>query len=125
MRITYIIAFILGMICSFGHPPFNYILSSLSALALFFYILEKIKKLKESFWFSFSFGYGYYLYSHHWFNESLLAFVNELLWLMPFGLLLIPAFFSLYFAFAGYLINRYAKGNIFIIALILLSLLSF
>ena len=118
MRITYIIAFILGMICSFGHPPFNYILSSLSALALFFYILEKIKKLKVSFWFCFSFGYGYYLYSHHWFNESLLAFGNELLWLMPFGLLLIPAFFSLYFAFAGYLINRYAKGNIFIIALI-------
>lgn len=119
---NYFIAFILGLICSFGYPAFSYVLLSLCSLALFLYLLIDIKTAKQATWFSFSFGYGYYLYSHHWFNESLLAYGNELLWLMPFGLLLIPAFFAMYFALAGYLINSFAKDNIFIIALIWLAM---
>ena len=120
-KYLYIIAFILGLICSFGQPPFNYVLSSLCSIALFFYFLTIINKNKEIFWFSFSFGYGYYIYSQHWFNESLLAYGDKFLWLLPFGLLLIPAFFAFYFAFVGFLVAKVGKGNIFISALIWLG----
>jgi apolipoprotein N-acyltransferase len=118
----FFVAFILGLICSFGQPPFNYTISSLCSIALFFYFIENAKNSKESAWVSFSFGYGYYIYSHHWFSESLLAYGDELLWLYPFGLLLIPAFFALYFALAGLCIFKYAKNNIFNAALIWLAM---
>ena len=122
MKPLYLAIFILGLICSFGQPPFNYISPSLCSIALFIVFLEQCKSLKESFKLSFFFGYGYYIYSHNWFSESLLAFGDELLWLYPFGLTLIPAFFALYFSAAGMLIYKYARGNIFLIALIWLSM---
>ncbi len=121
MKTLYFIAFILGLICSFGQPPFNYITSSLCSLALFFYLLETIKETKNIIRFSFLFGYGYCLYSHHWLSESVLAYGERLLWLYPLGIVFVPAVFALYFALAGYLIARYAKGNTLIIALVWLA----
>ena len=118
----YFISFTLGLICSFGQPPFNYVIYSISALALFFYFLLNLNKNTSKFWFSFSFGYGYCIYSVHWFSESLLTYGDSLLWLVPFGLLLMPAFFALYFALAGYLISKYSYNNITLIALIWIAL---
>jgi apolipoprotein N-acyltransferase len=119
---SYIISCILGLIASLGQPPSNHVLASLCAFALFFHFLGELKTAKKAIRFSFCFGYGYCVYSHHWFSESLLAFGDKLLWLYPFGLLLIPAFFALYFAVAGYLIHKFARNNIFIIAVIWLSI---
>ena len=118
----YFISFILGLIASFGQPPFNHVASSISALALFFYILLSLNKKTFKFWFSFCFGYGYCIYSVHWFSESLLTYGDSLLWLVPFGLLLMPAFFALYFALAGYLISKYSYNSIILIALIWIAL---
>lgn len=114
----YIIAILLGLICSLGQAPYNYVISSLCAIALFFHFIAHAKNAKESFWISFSFGYGYFLYSHNWFSTSLLTYGNQLLWLYPFGLLLIPAFFALYFAIMGLCIFKYSNNNILITAII-------
>ncbi|MGB4191775.1 MAG: apolipoprotein N-acyltransferase [Rickettsiales bacterium] len=118
MKKLYFVSFLLGLICSFGQPPFNYILPSLCSLALFFYFLESLKKTKEVFWFSFLFGYGYCFYSHHWLTESLLAYGDQFLWLLPIGIFFVPAVFAPYFALTGYLINKFAKGNILATAFI-------
>ena len=112
------LGFILGLICSFGQPPFNYSFSAICAMALFFYFLELQKTTKSILLFSFSFGYGYYLYSHHWLSESLLSYGDSLIWLFPLGVLFIPAFFALYTMLAGYLIAKFAKGNILSMAII-------
>lgn len=117
-----LIALILGLICSFGQPPFNYIIPCACSIALFIHLLSLQKTAKASFWFSFCFGYGYFVYSHSWFSESLLSFGDKLLWLYPFGVLLIPAFFAFYFAALGWLIFKYAKGNAFVIAMIWLAM---
>jgi apolipoprotein N-acyltransferase len=117
----YLLAFILGLICSFGQPPFNYVMSSLCSLALFFYFLNTLVKTKEVIIFSFAFGYGYCFYSHHWLVESLLAYGDQFLWLLPIGVLFIPAVFAPHFALAGYLINKLAKGNVLLIAFIWLG----
>ncbi len=116
------LSFILGLICSFGQPPYNHTIASLCSIALFLHFVERAKNTKESVWISFSFGYGYYIYSHNWFSTSLLAYGDQLLWLYPFGLLLIPAFFALYFAATGFCIFKYAKGDIFITALLWLAM---
>ncbi len=118
MKKLYLIAFILGLICSFGQPPFNYAIASLCSLSLFFYLLNTIKNTKQIIWFSFLFGYGYYIYSYHWPSESVLTYGDQLLWLYPLGIIFIPAFFALYFILLGYLITKFAKNNVFLIALI-------
>ncbi len=114
----YFIGFILGLVCSFGQPPFNYVMTSIGSIALFLSLLMHKENKQSSIGFSYSFGYGYFIYSIHWFNESLLTFGDKLLWLVPFGLLLIPAFFALYFALFGFLVRRYSFGNNFLVALI-------
>ncbi|MEK6734483.1 MAG: apolipoprotein N-acyltransferase, partial [Pseudomonadota bacterium] len=48
---------------------------------------------------------------------SLLAYGDSLLWLMPFGLILLPAFFALYFALFGYMIEKTQVTNILTISL--------
>jgi len=116
------ITFILGLICSFGQPPYNYIIPSLCSIALFLHFIKKSKNSKEAAWTSFSFGYGYFIYSHNWFSTSLLAYGDQLLWLYPFGLLLIPAFFAIYFSLMGFCIFKYSYGNIFITAMIWLAM---
>lgn len=121
MKKLYLIAFILGLICSFGQPPFNYTIASLCSLALFFYLLDAIKTTKQVIWLSFLFGYGYCIYSHHWLSESVLTYGDKLLFLYPIGIIFVPSFFALYFALAGYLISKLSQKNIFVIALIWLA----
>lgn len=117
----YAVSIVLGLICSFGFPPFGYALAAICSLSLFFYLLDTIKTNRQIILFSFSFGYGYCLYSHHWLSDSLLAYGDRLLWLYPIGIAFVPAFFALYFALAGYLIRKFANKNIFNIAVICLS----
>lgn len=116
MRSTYLTGFILGLICSFGQPPFNYVFPSLCSIALFLLILDNIKVTKQAILYSFFFGYGYFIYSHHWLIESFLAYGNQFLWLIPIAILVIPAAFAPYFALMGFLIHKYAKQNIIVIA---------
>ncbi len=118
IKMMYFISFILGLVCSFGQPPFNNMVAALCALALFLHFLLNLPNKISKTWFSYSFGYGYCIYSVHWFSESLLTYGDSLLWLVPFSLLLMPAIFALYFALAGYLIARFSFGNSFAIALI-------
>lgn len=115
---TYITLLLLGIICSLGQPPYNFILPAIFSLALFFHLLELSKNKNNAFWAGYWFGYGYYVYSHNWFSSSLFAYGEQLLWLYPFGIIFIPAFFALYFALAGLLIYKYAYKNIFLIAII-------
>lgn len=114
----YLANLILGVICSFGQPPYNFLLSSLISLALFFYLLAESKNSKEASKIGYCFGYGYFIYSFSWVSESVLAYGDVLKYLYPLGIILIPACMALYFAFMSYLIHRWAKSDIFITAII-------
>lgn len=118
MKQNYLVAFILGLLCSFGQPPFNNVVVALISLGVFFSLLSKIHNDKQRVYFAFFFGYGYFIYSVHWFSDSLLTYGDSLLWLMPFGLTLMPAFFALYFILAGLLIAKFSFKKSFYVAVI-------
>ena len=117
---SYFLSFILGLIFSLGQPPYNFALASIFALALFIYLLNNfsVRKILLSYFF----GYGYCIYSVHWFAESLYAYGNSLLWLVPISLIFLPAAMALYFALFGYLVEKFAKKNILVIAAIWLAI---
>ncbi len=100
---------------------FNYFaLASVFALALFIYLLNNFSVRKTLL--SYFFGYGYCIYSVHWFAESLYAYGDSLLWLVPISLIFLPAAMALYFALFGYLVEKFAKKNILVIAAIWLAI---
>lgn len=117
---NYFVAFILGLIFSFGQPPYNYTLISILALGLFIYLLNNFFTRKSLA--SYFFGYGYCIYSVHWFAESLFAYGDSLLWLVPISLTFLPAVMALYFALFGYLVEKLASKNILVIAAIWLAI---
>ena len=96
----------LGSLTVFTFQPFNIFFINFLILPLFFYLIIYIKKKSQSifrkkpfrknlFIFGTSFGFGYYLSGIHWITNSL-TFDDTFKILIPFGLILIPLFLSLF-----------------------------
>ena len=127
--IIYIIPFIIGSLTVFSFQPFNFTLINFFVLPIFFYFIVYIKKKSKSvyrkkpyklnlFLFGLSFGFGFYLSGIHWISHSL-TFDENFKILIPFALILIPLFLSLFFSlvtcFIGPLLS-YDLRSIFILA---------
>jgi apolipoprotein N-acyltransferase len=120
--ILYFIPFILGSLTVFSFQPFNLTLINFLILPLFFYLIVHIKKKSKStyrnkpyrknlFMFGSAFGFGYYLGGIHWITHSL-TFDENFKILIPFGLILIPLFLSLFFSIVTLLVGPLLNLNI-------------
>ena len=101
--------FVLGGLTVFSFQPFNLVFINFIVLPLFFYLSVYIKKKSKStyrkkplrknlFIYGTAFGFGYYLSGIHWITNSL-TFDESFKILIPFGLIFIPLFLSLFFSF--------------------------
>tara|TARA_X000001036_G_scaffold192429_1_gene181475 strand:+ start:351 stop:1916 length:1566 start_codon:yes stop_codon:yes gene_type:complete len=106
--ILYIIPFILGSLTVLSFQPFNFFFLNFITLPLFFYLIIFIKKKSKSiyrkkpfkknlFIFGTAFGFGYFLSGIHWITNSL-TFDENFKILIPFGIIFIPLFLSLFFS---------------------------
>ena len=113
--------FIIGGITVFSFQPFNLTFVNFIVLPIFFYLIIYIKKKSKSkfrkrpfrrnlFIFGVSFGFGFYLSGTHWISNSL-TFDENFMILIPFAILLIPLFLSLFFAIVTVLIGPYLNLN--------------
>ena len=118
----YIIPFILGCLCVFSFQPYNFSLINFIILPIFFYLLVHIKKKSKSiyrkkpfkknlFIFGTAFGFGFFLSSIYWIMNSL-TFDDNFKILIPFGIILIPLFLSLFFSLLTLCIGPYLNLNI-------------
>ena len=119
--VLYIITFIIGSISVLSFEPFNLTIINFIILPLFFYFIVYINKKskgiyrkkpykKNLFIFGLLFGFGFYLSSISWITNSL-TFDNNFKVLIPFALILIPLFLSLFTAFTTLVIGPYLKYN--------------
>ena len=119
--ILFVAPFILGAITVFSFQPFNYSFINFIVLPIFFYFTVYIKKKSKSiyrkkplrknlFIYGTAFGFGYYLGGIHWITHSL-TFDESFKILIPFGLILIPLFLSLFFSLITLLIGPFLKLN--------------
>ncbi len=117
----FLLPFIIGSITVFSFQPFNLTFVNFLVLPIFFYLIIYIKKKSKSkfrkrpfrrnlFIFGVSFGFGFYLSGTHWISNSL-TFDENFMILIPFALLLIPLFLSLFFAIVTVLIGPYLNLN--------------
>ena len=95
----------LGAITSLSLPPFNYWIVNFFTFTLFFYFLFKkiyIKKNKISFFlYGWSFGFGYFISNLYWISISL-TFDQSFNYLIPFSIVLLPAFFGIFYGLISF-----------------------
>ena len=117
----YLLPFTLGSLTVFSFQPFNLSLINFIVLPIFFYLAVYIKKKskgtyrkkpfrKNLFIYGTAFGFGYFLSGIHWITHSL-TFDESFKILIPFGLILIPLFLSLFFSLVTLIIGPFLKLN--------------
>ena len=127
--ILYLSPLILGLLTVFSFEPFNITLINFIILPIFFFLLVYIKKKSKSiyrkkpfkknlFIFGTAFGFGFYLSGIHWITNSL-TFDTSFKILIPFALILLPLFLSLFISIVTLLIGPFLNLNL--ISIILLS----
>ena len=112
--------FCIGSLSVLSFAPFNYTFINFLLFPLFYLILLNIKKKSKSkyrkkpflincFSSGYFFGFGFFLFGNYWISNSL-TYDDSFKILIPFSLILIPAFLALFYGVAtiisGYLINN-------------------
>ncbi len=118
----YLIPFFLGLLTVLSFQPFNLSFLNFFLLPLFFFLVVYVRKKSQSiyrkkpflrnlFLIGFVFGFGFYLSGIFWISYSL-TFDDNFKFLIPFALLCIPLFLSLFTGFTTMIIGRYLDYNI-------------
>ncbi len=120
-NILFFFPFFLGSLTVFSFQPFNFSIINFIILPIFFYLAVYIKKKSKStyrkkpfrknlFLYGTAFGFGYYLSGIHWITYSL-TFDESFKILIPFGLIFVPLFLSLFFSLITLFIGPFLKLN--------------
>ena len=131
----FFLPFLIGSLSTLSFQPFNFTFINFLILPIFFYLIIYINKKSKSvyrkrpykknlFYFGTAFGFGFYLSGIHWITNAL-TFDENFKILIPFGLILIPLFLSLFFSFitllVGPLLNLNFQSIIFFSASLAIS----
>ena len=118
----YLSPFILGLLTVFSFQPFNITIINFIIFPLFFYFVVYINKKSKSIYrkkpykknlliFGTLFGFGFYLSGISWISNSLTLYENFKV-LIPFALILIPLFLSLFVGITILLIGPFLNYNV-------------
>jgi apolipoprotein N-acyltransferase len=98
----------LGAVSSYSLPPYNYFIINFITFSLFFiFIFNKKKEIssnKSFFKYGWYFGFGYFLFSLYWIVISL-TFDQSFRFLIPFAIILLPAFLAIFYGLMTYLFS--------------------
>ncbi len=119
--ILYFFPFILGALTILSFEPFNLTIINLVIFPIFFYLVIYINKKSRSvyrkkpykknlFIYGLLFGFGFYICGISWITNSL-TFDENFKVLIPFALILIPLFLSLFLALTILFVGPYLKFN--------------
>ncbi len=118
----FLIPLFLGALTVLSFQPFNFTFINFIVLPLIFYLIVYIKRKSKStyrkkpfkknlFIFGTCFGFGFYLSGFHWIAHSL-TFDESFKFLIPFGLILIPLFLSLFISVTILAIGPFLSLNL-------------
>ena len=126
--ILFVFPFFLGSITVLGFNPFNLLFVNVFSMSTLFYLIYYVKKktqssyrkkpfLKNLFFLGSAYGFGFFLFGLYWISYSL-TFDPAFKLLIPFALILIPLFLSLFFSIPIILIGHFIEFKISSIILI-------
>jgi len=120
--VIYFAPFILGAISILGFTPYNFTFINFFTFSVLLFLILEVKKKTQSryrkkksnryfFYLGCSFGFGFFLLGNYWISISL-THDDMFKGLIPFALILIPFFLSLFFGLAILLAGTFAEKNI-------------
>jgi len=125
--VIFIAPFILGAITILGFAPYNLTFINFFTFSILLFLILVVKKRTRSkyrkkksnqyfFYLGCAFGFGFFLLGNYWISISLTH--DEMFkGLIPFALILIPLFLSLFFGLAILLVGTFVEKNIYFILL--------
>ena len=120
--IVFLAPFLLGGITILGFAPFNFTFINFFTFSIILFLILTIKKRTQSkyrkkksnryfFYLGCAFGFGFFLFGNYWITISLTH--NEMfIGLIPFALILIPLFLSLFFGLSVLTVGNFVERNI-------------
>ena len=125
--VIFLAPFLLGAITILGFAPYNLTFINFFTFSILLFLILKVKKRTQSkyrkkrsgryfFYLGCAFGFGFFLLGNYWISISLTH--DEMFkGLIPFALILIPLFLSLFFGLAILLVGSFADKNIYFVLL--------
>ena len=120
----YLYLVVLGILSSLSLPPYNFLFINFATFSLFFiYIFHKKKSSSRNnkFLYGWFFGFGYFLSNLYWISFSL-TFDENFKFLIPFALILIPAFLAIFYGVVTYCFflikNKKLISNLFLFSVL-------
>tara|TARA_Y100000590_G_scaffold196_1_gene232 strand:- start:1130 stop:2695 length:1566 start_codon:yes stop_codon:yes gene_type:complete len=123
--VIFLAPFLLGALTVLGFSPYNYTFINFFTFSILLFLVLNIKKKTQSkyrkkksnryfFYLGCTFGFGFFLFGNYWISISL---THEEMFkgLIPFALIVIPLFLSLFFGFAILIVGPFSEKNIFFI----------
>ena len=118
----YLLPLLLGALSVISFQPFNFTFVNFFIFPIIFYLITYINKKSKSiyrkkpykknlFIFGTTFGLGFYLGGIHWIVNSL-TFDESFKILIPFGLILIPLFLSIFFSLITLLVGPFLSMSL-------------
>ncbi len=119
--VIFILPFFLGLLSVFSFQPFNFTFVNFFIIPCLFLILTYVQRrskniyrkkpyLRNLFFIGYFFGIGFFLSGTYWISYSL-TFDENLKFLIPFSMTLIPLFLALFFGFASLCSGPFLKNN--------------
>ena len=120
--IVFLAPFLLGGLTILGFSPYNFTFVNFFSFSILLFLIliikkrtqSKYRKIKSNRYFFYSgcaFGFGFFLLGNYWISISL-THDDMFKGLIPFALILIPLFLSLFFGLAILLVGSFAEKNI-------------
>ena len=119
--------FILGSITVFSFSPFNLTFINFFSFPILLFLILTVKKKTQSkyikkksnryfFYLGCAFGFGFFLFGNYWISISL-THDEMFIGLIPFSIILIPLFLSIFFGLAVLLVGPFSEKSVFFIFL--------
>ena len=109
----YLICLSLGILTSFSLPPYNLLfINFLTFPTLLYILINYVDKKIISFFVGCIFGFGYFISNLYWITNSLTFDVN-FKFIIPFALILIPAFLGIFYGLVTFMCNFFNLKNKF------------
>ena len=123
--VIFLAPFLLGAVTILGFSPYNFTFINFFSFSILLFLIFLVKKGIQSkyrkkkfnryfFYLGCAFGFGFFLFGNYWISISLTH--DEIFkGLIPFALILIPLFLSLFFGLACLIVGPFSEKNIFFI----------
>ena len=120
--VIFLAPFLLGAITVLGFTPFNLTFINFFTFSILLFLILTIKKRTQTkyikkksnkyfFYLGCSFGFGFFLFGNYWISISL-THDEMFTGFIPFALILIPLFLSLFYGLAVLLAGPFAEKNL-------------